>query len=191
MRFTFLGSLAMFLFTAISANATLTQSDGCYLIGSADDLYQFKQIYDSYDEDSLAMRLDCVKLTQDIVVNENVLKEDGSPNAGPFKEWESIRNFSGTFDGQNHTISGLYQLETRYAGDAGFISSAKGTIKNLGIVDSYFAVDFKKEGSYVSAGSLAASASDTLTIENCFSAATVEMYAESEGVGGLVGDVHK
>ena len=191
MRFAFWGSLAMFLFAAISANAALTQSDGCYLIGSADDLYQFNRIYSSYDDDTLAMRLDCVKLTQDIVVNENVLKEDGSPNAGPFKEWESINHFSGTFDGQNHTISGLYQLKTEYSESVGFILSAKGTIKNLGIVDSYFAVDFNESLSFVSAGSLAASASDTLTIENCFSAATVEMYEISKGVGGLVGDARK
>ena len=182
MRFAFWGSLAMFLFAAISANATLTQSDGCYLIGSADDLYQFKQIYDSYDEDSLAMRLDCVKLTQDIVVNENVLKEDGSPNAGPFKEWESINRFSGTFDGQNHTISGLYQKSFDHLGLFFYL---RGTVKNLGIVDSYFYVPDSTYNSRI--GAIAAQVYDTVTIENSYSAATIEVLSGGNGVAGLVG----
>ena len=183
--------LASVLSIALSAHA-LTESGGCYQIGSADDLYEFAELFTAYYEDSLPPRLDCAKLTQNIVVNTNVLKEDGSPNAGPFRKWNLINDFAGVFDGQGHTISGLYQLDT--TSDAGFLAAWKGplTVKDLGIVDSYFAVDFddSEKGNY-SAASLVAYSGDTLIVENCFSAATVEMYTFSDAVGGLVGGTSK
>ena len=176
------------LFVAIPANATLTVSEGCYQIGSADDLYELAELYRSTSlDDELAALLKCAELTQDIVVNENVLKEDGTPNAGPFRKWKPMMYFAGTFDGHNHTISGLYQVDT--ASSVGFLVGWKGslTVKNLGIVDSYFASEFEDDNSIVSAGGLVTWASDTMIIDNCFSAATVEMYAQSDAVGGLVG----
>ena len=90
MKHTFLSIVAVLSF-AITAKAALTPSNGCYQIGSAEDLYEFAALFDTIDKDTLATRLDCAKLTQDIVVNENVLKEDGSPNEGPFKKWNTIR----------------------------------------------------------------------------------------------------
>ena len=102
MKRAFLSVIAV-LFAAISANAALTSSAGCYQISSADDLYEFAAVFNSYNNEIMATRLDCAKLTQDIVVNKNVLKADGTPNEGSFRQWESIRSFEGTFDGQNHT----------------------------------------------------------------------------------------
>ena len=65
------------LFVAIPANATLTESEGCYQISTADDLYELAELYRSTSlDDELAALLKCAELTQDIVVNENVLKED-------------------------------------------------------------------------------------------------------------------
>ena len=50
-----------------------------------------------------------------ITVNENVLDANGEANTGDFVQWTPIGNdsfegkvYSGTFDGQGHTISGLY-----------------------------------------------------------------------------------
>ena len=77
-------ALVAALFVAIPANATLAESEGCYQIGSADDLYEFAELFYHYSKDTLMTRLDCAKLTQDIVINENVLKADGTPNEGPF-----------------------------------------------------------------------------------------------------------
>lgn len=174
------------LFAAFSAKASLSVSEGCFLMESVDDLYEFNRIYNSDDSDTLDMRLNCVKLTRDIVVNENVLKEDGTLNEGPFKEWEPIRYFRGTFDGQNHTISGLYQMEPNE--DAGFFLEVKGLIKNMGIVDSYFGAVFDEENDskrYV--GSFSSYVRDTLTIENCYSSATIEVPVIDGGVGGLIG----
>ena len=176
------------LFMTISVHAALTQSGGCYQIGSADDLYEFAALFDTYDEDALATRLDCAKLTQDIVVNKNVLKADGTPNDGSFKLWESIRSFEGTFDGQNHTISGLYQVEDE---DLGLFRKMAGTIKNLGIVDSYFFVPIEDYNSSNSLGTLVSYVADSLIIESCFSSATVESAPQGRGIAGLVGFVGK
>ena len=174
------------LFAAISANAALTESEGCFLIGSSDDLYEFAAIYNSSDKDTLALRLDCAKLTQDIVVNENVLTDGGNLNEGSFKKWESIKSFYGTFDGQNHTVSGLYQEESGVS--AGFFREVKGVIKNLGIVDSYFGLAFDENNKVeLDVGALAATYYDSLIVENCFSSAMVETSAIGGGVGGLIG----
>ena len=46
-------------------------------------------------------------------------------------------DFEGTFDGNSHTISGIYMPST----DGNYIGMFKpnhGTIKNLGVLDSYF-----------------------------------------------------
>ena len=96
------------LFVAIPANATLTESEGCYQISTADDLYELAEMYDtlSYKEAQSAGLLKCIELTQDIVVNENVLKEDGTPNAGPFRKWNTMSIYFEVLDGRNHTISG-------------------------------------------------------------------------------------
>lgn len=178
------------LFAAFSAKASLSVSEGCFLIESADDLYEFNRIYNSDDSDTLDMRLNCVKLTRDIVVNENVLKEDGTLNEGPFKEWEPIRYFRGTFDGQNHTISGLYQVRSNE--DAGFFLEVKGLIKNMGIVDSYFSALFDEKSDWEHyVGTFTPYVWDTLTIENCFSSATIEVPVIGGGVGGLIGGGYK
>lgn len=125
MKRTFLSVVAV-LFAAISANAALTSSDGCYQIGSADDLYEFAAVFNTYNDEIMATRLDCAKLTQDIVVNENVLKADGTPNEGSFRQWDFTVDFVGTFDGQNHTISGLYQVKND---NLGMFRKMTGTIK--------------------------------------------------------------
>ena len=181
MKRAFLSVIAV-LFAAISANAALTSSAGCYQISSADDLYEFAAVFNSYNNEIMATRLDCAKLTQDIVVNKNVLKADGTPNEGSFRQWESIRSFEGTFDGQNHTISGLYQKSFDHLGLFFYL---RGTVKNLGIVDSYFYVPDSTYNSRI--GAIAAQVYDTVTIENSYSAATIEVLSGGNGIAGLVG----
>lgn len=188
MKHTFLSIVAVLSF-AITAKASLTSSNGCYQIGTADDLYEFAELFNTYYADSLPPRLDCAKLTQDIVVNENVLKADGTPNEGPFRPWESIRSFEGTFDGQNHTISGLYQVDNEY--NLGLFSFFNGSIKNLGIVDAYFympEVEDKDSYRILDVGALTAFAGDSVVVDNCFSSATVKSDSKGgNGVAGLVG----
>ena len=48
--------------------------------------------------------------------------------------------YSGTFDGQNHTISGLYMA------GSGLFNQVSGTVKNLNIADSFVGI---KDKTYV------------------------------------------
>ncbi|MCI6318886.1 MAG: BACON domain-containing protein [Rikenellaceae bacterium] len=122
-----------------------------------------------------------LKLAADIVFNKNVLYEDGKLNTmQKYEEWVPIQEFRGSFDGNGHTISGLYVYFMYGEGDyAGLFQKVyKGSIKNLTIRDSYF------RGFY--AGPIAGYAyahDGTLKVENCAT------YARVEGcfIGGLFG----
>ena len=81
------------------------------------------------------------KLGANITLNTNVLNKDGTLNTGnssSFENWTPIKNFTGTFDGQNHTISGLY-FNDNNTYDVGLFGSvySGGTVKNVNIKDSY------------------------------------------------------
>ena len=80
-----------------------------------------------------------VMLDADIVLNE----ADGWENWGykapdGLKEWTPIGTydspFSGIFDGQGHTVKGVYIMRKNYAGLFGYLDG--GTIQNVGVVES-------------------------------------------------------
>lgn len=119
--------------------------EGCYSIGSAEELYGFAELVNdttsSFTQDSKT----CVKLTADIVVNEKVLIGNSLNNSDSLIPWTPINVFYGTFDGQNHSISGLYLVRTGALNEAGFFLNLTGlseskpaVVKNLKIKDSYF-----------------------------------------------------
>ena len=109
-------------------------------------------------------------LIADIVVNQNVLKADGSLNNGTFTTWTPIGTkdlaYIGTFDGNDHTISGLYFNDDNisYVGLFGYNST--GTIKNVGVIDSYM-----RGKQYVSG--ICGYFNGAGKITSCFNAATV------------------
>lgn len=82
------------------------------------------------------------KLTADITLNSNVLNENGELNTGVnFTPWTLIGTntnpFTGTFDGNNKTISGLYiNVTADYVGLFGCVGNG-GTVKNVTLADSY------------------------------------------------------
>ena len=90
----------------------------------------------------------CAVLTQDILINRNVLTVDGDLNDLPYppaNEWIPINNFSGTFDGDGHTISGLYYSGSgNYVGLFGYVGSG-GVVKNVKVADSYIGVTTTSE----------------------------------------------
>lgn len=49
------------------------------------------------------------KLMNNITLNSGVLAADGRPNSGPFDEWTPVGGFTGVFDGNGKTISGIYK----------------------------------------------------------------------------------
>ena len=64
-----------FAVTSISYKTPAQDADGCYEISTADELYGFASIVNSASNNSYFTG--CAKLTADIVVNENLLTEEG------------------------------------------------------------------------------------------------------------------
>ena len=132
-------------FFAVTASAAITpstpnkDSNGVYQIGTTEELYGFAQLVNRFEPSASAV------LTKDIVVNTGVLKADGNlaDDTSGFTSWTPIGNssnqYTGKFDGQNHTISGLYfnDPSADYVGLFGCVDSG-GEIKNVGVIDSYF-----------------------------------------------------
>lgn len=166
--------------------------NGCYQIGTAEELFGFAEIsaQRSYNNPALL----CAKLTADITINTNVLDSyrDLNPDAQNLVAWTPIMNFAGTFDGNGKTISGLYVNDTNSI-QAGLFGSTFMTdtsdytlIKDLGIKDSYIKVAFKSSVTQF-AGSIIAETNYNIgyvKISNCYSEATIE---GKDYTGGLVG----
>ena len=159
--------------------------------GGADDLFTISNQKELYE---FAKRVNAgetglnAALIADITVNRNVLKDDGtlSEGADKFLPWTPIgsneNRYVGFFDGQGHTISGLYFSDTdaAYAGLFGYIGE-NGRIENVGIIDSYFLGK-----SYV--GGIVAFCMDGSIID-CRNAGTVSSKEATDPtkVGGICG----
>jgi len=158
--------------------------DAVYEISNAGQLYWFAGLVNGtlsgVTQDTSANAV----LTADIVVNENVLKSDGTLNEGTFKEWTPIGNtnssyspYLGIFDGKNHTISGLYFKQDTY--EVGFFGYNRGKISNVGILDSYFCGASQVGG---------VCGYNSSTITNCYNKGVVDRTAETTGsFGGVCG----
>ncbi len=118
--------------------------NGVYQIGTKAELYWFAGMINGTLGVKQEFGANAV-LTANITVNTGVLDNDGEPNpniGGRFVTWKPIGSspdrYAGTFDGQGHTISGLYcNGSGDYVGLFGFMAGA-GTIKNVTVARSYF-----------------------------------------------------
>ncbi len=156
--------------------ASYNEESEKYEISNAGQLYWFAEQVNSGNASLNAV------LTTDIVVNETVLAADGSLGADPdtLRMWYPIgvgyaENifFKGTFDGQGHTISGLYFSNDSNARDvmcAGLFGFSAGIIQNVGLEDSYL------NHYNISAGICA---SNNGQIVNCYNAGTILGYCAS------------
>ncbi|MCQ2061102.1 MAG: InlB B-repeat-containing protein [Fibrobacter sp.] len=156
-------------------------ANGYYEISNAQELKWFAQLVNS-DTSGINGRL-----TANICLNacgegESVLKDDGTLNGdgSEFTQWTPIgtetKKFEGTFDGAGHTISGLYfNQDASYAGLFGR-STKGGSIKNVGVVDSYIK-GMDHVGGIVGHNG-------NCTVSNVFSTSTVE---GATSVGGIAG----
>ena len=149
-----------------------------YQLGNADDLYWFADQVNSGNYTA------CALLTDDIVVNVNVLETDGNLNvdSSDFRIWEPIgfdtdgQRYEGVFDGGGHTISGLYFNDDTKSVVGLFCSTASNAvIKNVGVVDSYFHALQHVSG---------ICGSNRGTVANCFNAATC--WSPNNLEGGIV-----
>ena len=166
--------------------------DDVYEIGNAGQLFWFAGLVngtlDGVEQNTLANAI----LTANITVNENLLDslqydtEGNVSNGSDFITWTPIADwmgnrttqYSGTFDGNNKTVSGLY-----FNGDSTCIglfgsSESDGNIKNVGVVDSYF-----KGNDYV--GGVCGNNAGTIT--NCYNAGNLTAIESSATVGGICG----
>ena len=188
-------------------------ADGVYEIFNAGQLYWFAGLIsgtltDGTAQDSYASAM----LIADIVVNQNVLKADGTLNEGTYRSWTPIgkesARFYRTFDGNNHTISGLYYDNSDSTGKMiglfGYING--GTVKNVGVIDSYIngyefiggISGYMLKGTITNCyfkGSIIANAYiggicglNSDTISNCYSMASIR---GGEYQGGIAGRVYE
>ena len=157
-----------------------------YEISNAGQLYWFAEQVNSGDTSLNAV------LTTDIVVNETVLAADGSLGADPdtLRMWRSIGDddteniFKGIFDGQGHTISGLYFSNDSNESDvmcASLFGFSAGIIQNVGLEDSYFNYYYAKiDGQLIVSGVAAGiCAINNGQIVNCYNAGTILGYGAS------------
>ena len=183
---------AEFMPTQPSGNGT---ADSLYQIGTPEELYWFAALVNGTLTDVDQNTSACAVLVSDITVNNNLLNsldEYGNPTGTvtieswtPFGYYNSNTDkacYSGTFDGQGHSINGLYRKQP----DEGKISFCGviggGTIKNVAIIDSYFEGKFDVGGitglSYVSG-----------TIINCLYHGIVKGNRMVGGICGAVYDI--
>ena len=166
--------------------------EAVYEISNAGQLYWFAGLVngtlDGVKQNTSANAI----LTANITVNENLLDslqydaEGNVSNGSDFITWTPIADcmedhttqYSGTFDGNNKTVSGLY-LNGNSARIGLFGSSeADGNIKNVGVVDSYF-----KGNDFV--GGVCGRNDGTIT--NCYNAGNLTAIDPTAAIGGICG----
>lgn len=185
----------------IDVNGEITDSDEAYEIGNAGQLYWFAGLVNGTLTDGTAQNLKAnAVLTADITVNEDLLTsintdDDGNvTNGSSFKAWrpmgmadekgEFTGHYKGIFDGNGHSISGVYvnrdeaadDVDTRFKSSIGLFGYHDGVTRNLGILDSYM------RGKGCIGG--ICGYNDGGTIQNCYSAATV---CGDSYIGGICG----
>ena len=165
--------------------------NGVYQIANAGQLYWFAAYVNTYDYDNATypnVAANAV-LTADITVNEgDVAGYDGTKAEG-WRVWTPIApnraTYAGKFDGQGHTISGLYFNnedidDGKYVGLFGHMENG-GEIQNVGLKNSYF-----RGRNYI--GGICGSNYKTGTIRNCYSEANVTGVVVGADIGGVVGE---
>ncbi len=127
-------------------------------------------------------------LDNDITVNEAVLGDEYALMNKKAEQWTSIQDFAGIFDGQGHSINGLYQNST--IEQQGLFATNKGTVQNLTVGDSYFRNTYKTNDDRC-VGSIAAV--NKGKIINCTANGYLGTYAgtadeQNKRVGGIAAE---
>ena len=153
-------------------------SDHVYEIGNAGQLYWFadkvnKEFYGNAN----------AVLTEDIVVNKNVLNDgELTKDVAGLRNWTPIKHYGGTFDGAQHTISGIYCVSDTIT-EAGIFQNTidNAIVENIGVLDSYYCL---KEGYDV--GGIVGYNSGI--IRNCYNAGMVNsLHNNVNYLGGICG----
>lgn len=170
----FLLSKYVFSNTGNKANVEWYDENGKeFVITTADELYGMIALSDFYD-----FKDQTIKLGADIVVNEGNAEEWAKK--GPSRKWYPITGFAGTFDGQGHSISGIYAKSVDMA--MGLFSDTQRdcVIKDFKLVNSYFS------GASEGVGSVSAYGGGLF--DTIYSDAIIE--TKNPYAGGLVGQMN-
>jgi hypothetical protein len=134
---------------------------------------------------------DTVKLVADISLNADwtpSVDDNGRlTNATGVHQWTAIGGFSGTFDGDNHELSGVYHVAN--SSQAGLFASLQvgSKVENLKLTDSYFITErdsSSNNNTWIEIGSITALLRGG-TIKNVYSSAYV--VGNCISMGGLAG----
>jgi hypothetical protein len=163
-----------------AGEANAGESSNPYMIASLENLYWITASDLVVASPNQATRWAAYyKQTADIVASAT--STWFSNGSGGYYGWPTIGgasgDFTGTYDGQGHAISGLYINRTEYTGFFGSIKGA--TIKNLGVTNVTITGDANGTGALVGYAYNLAS-----TVSNCFSSGFV---TGTTNVGGLIG----
>ena len=170
-------------------------------------------LYGLVDTASTYSSSDKIYVVSDIEINTGKATNWGT--SAPSLTWTPISNFKGTFDGEGHTISGLYaktsatlgmftatatttviqdlKLKNSYfetagtgAGLAAISGNGHGTFKNI-YADATLVgtATGNNDGNVGGILGLVKSATGTVTIENCWSNCNIQ--AAGRRVGGILG----
>lgn len=151
--------------------------NGYYAIRNASELYGFNKLCDMRYCNYNAV------LLQDIVVNETVSASGATYSWTPISQnYTYALSYYGTFDGNGHSISGLYysNASKTYVGFIGIMRA--GAVKNLTIKNSYF------NGANRVGGILGGASDSDVSITNCRVESTVTVVAAKDEVGGIIGN---
>lgn len=161
--------------TALTSGATIA-SDTTYTISNAEELGYLAAIVNGGQDCSGAT----FKLTGNINLNVGMtFNTDGTYSGGTPTPWTPIgsltNSFKGTFDGDGHTVSGIYinDENRNYQGLFGRVIT--GTVENVGVVNSYV-----YGSNYV--GGVAGFLNGT--INSCYNAGSVRGIIYTGGVAG-------
>ena len=154
-------------------------ADDVYEIENAGELYWFIRAAGSKAQ-NVTMR---AKLMAHIVVNPDLLDERGDVNAAYTEpiHWLPATMINVEIDGDGYTVSGLYAVRDDGYPTGFFATAENVTVKNLGIIDSYFS----SGNAYT--GALFGEVLNKCVAENCFVLDSTVMGDKSAGLVGKLG----
>ncbi|MBQ7397417.1 MAG: leucine-rich repeat domain-containing protein, partial [Clostridia bacterium] len=157
--------------------ATLN-SEGYYEIDNAGKLFWFAGLVNGTLTDGTAQNTSAnAILTKDIVVNEGTMTAEITGARAWTPIGNSSNRYSGTFNGNGKTVSGLYFNDSGedYVGLFGYVGT-NGKVQNVGVIDSYFR-------GYGNVGGVVGRNYGTVT--NCFNSS--DLMGSNLSIGGVVG----
>ena len=155
-----------------------TNGPDTYTLYTAADLrgFQEKSTTDNFASGGVQ---DTVKLGADIYLNPTTWEAELTPQEASNK-WTPIGDFAGIFDGDMHTLNGIYLQVNQ--GNTAIFSKVSGTVQKLIVENSYI----ENTGQGASTGSIVGELSGNL--DTVKSSAYVVLN-NSEYAGGLVGKI--